>query len=193
MKKVLLSILILFSLLILTSCKGEKDMKVVIELQDGREIRIELYEDIAPITVKHFLKLVDQNYYENVVFHRVIANFMIQAGGYAIKDGSLVETANVDSIKGEFSSNGVKNDLKHTPGVISMARTNVNDSASSQFFICSAESPHLDGKYAAFGKVIDQESLNVVLSISFVETSNFYGILPNFPVEPVVIKTIKRM
>ena len=168
-------------------------MKVVIELQDGREIRIELYEDIAPITVKHFLKLVDQNYYENVVFHRVIANFMIQAGGYAIKDGSLVETANVDSIKGEFSSNGVKNDLKHTPGVISMARTNVNDSASSQFFICSAESPHLDGKYAAFGKVIDEESLNVVLSISFVETSNFYGILQNFPVEPVVIKTIKRM
>lgn len=168
-------------------------MKVVIELQDGREIRIELYEDIAPITVKHFLKLVDQNYYENVVFHRVIANFMIQAGGYAIKDGTLVETANVDSIKGEFSSNGVKNDLKHTPGVISMARTNVNDSASSQFFICSAESPHLDGKYAAFGKVIDQESLNVVLSISFVETSNFYGILQNFPVEPVVIKTIKRM
>lgn len=168
-------------------------MKVVIELQDGREIRIELYEDIAPITVKHFLKLVDQNYYENVVFHRVIANFMIQAGGYAIKDGTLVETANVDSIKGEFSSNGVKNDLKHTPGVISMARTNVNNSASSQFFICSAESPHLDGKYAAFGKVIDQESLNVVLSISFVETSNFYGILQNFPVEPVVIKTIKRM
>lgn len=168
-------------------------MKVVIELQDGREIKIELYEDIAPITVKHFLKLVDQNYYENVVFHRVIANFMIQAGGYAIKDGSLVETANVDSIKGEFSSNGVKNDLKHTLGVISMARTNVNDSASSQFFICSADSPHLDGKYAAFGKVIDQESLNVVLSISFVETSNFYGILQNFPVEPIVIKTIKRM
>lgn len=168
-------------------------MKVVIELQDGREIKIELYEDIAPITVKHFLKLVDQNYYENVVFHRVIANFMIQAGGYAIKDGSLVETANVDSIKGEFSSNGVNNDLKHTLGVISMARTNVNDSASSQFFICSADSPHLDGKYAAFGKVIDQESLNVVLSISFVETSNFYGILQNFPVEPIVIKTIKRM
>lgn len=168
-------------------------MKVVIELQDGREIKIELYEDIAPITVKHFLKLVDQNYYENVVFHRVIANFMIQAGGYAIKDGSLVETANVDSIKGEFSSNGVKNDLKHTLGVISMARTNVNDSASSQFFICSADSPHLDGKYAAFGKVIDQESLNVVLSISFVETSNFYGILQDFPVEPIIIKTIKRM
>ena len=168
-------------------------MKVVIELQDGREIKIELYEDIAPITVKHFLKLVDQNYYENVVFHRVIANFMIQAGGYAIKDGSLVETANVDSIKGEFSSNGVKNDLKHTLGVISMARTNVNDSASSQFFICSADSPHLDGKYAAFGKVIDQESLNVVLSISFVETSNFYGILQDLPVEPIIIKTIKRM
>ena len=167
--------------------------KVNIILEDGRSIKVTLYPEYAPLSVENFLKHVDNKMFDGVIFHRVIANFMIQAGGYAIKDGTLVETANVDSIKGEFSSNGVKNDLKHTPGVISMARTNVNDSASSQFFICSAESPHLDGKYAAFGKVIDEESLNVVLSISFVETSNFYGILPNFPVEPVVIKTIKRM
>ena len=153
MRKLFITLVILFSMVLVTSCKGEKEMKVVIELQDGREIKIELYEEVAPITVKNFLKLVDQNYYENVIFHRVIKDFMIQAGGYVIKDGSLGESKRVDSIKGEFSSNGVENNLKHTPGVISMARSNSYDSAGSQFFICTGDCSHLDAKYAGFGKV----------------------------------------
>ena len=173
--------------------QGEKkNMKVVIELYDGRKIKIELYEDIAPITVKNFLKLVDQDYYKDVIFHRVIANFMIQTGGYKLIDNTINEAPEVSTIKGEFESNGVENNLKHTIGVVSMARTNVKDSASSQFFICTADTPHLDGEYAAFGKVIDEESMRVVLNISYVSTGSFYY-FQDFPHEPIVIKTIKRL
>lgn len=165
---------------------------IVITLKDDRQIKVELYPDVAPITVANFLKLVDQEFYDGVCFHRVIPGFMIQTGGYYLDEYTLNEKPEVESIKGEFSSNGVENDLLHTLGVISMARTSIKDSASSQFFICSADVPHLDGEYAAFGKVIDEESLKVVLEISAVPTMNIgYG-FTDFPQFPVEIKTIRR-
>lgn len=175
---------------------GNEDMNepviIVITLEDDRQIKVELYPDVAPITVANFLKLVDQKFFDGVCFHRVIPGFMIQTGGYYLDGYTLNEKEEVPSIKGEFASNGVENDLKHTLGVISMARTGVKDSASSQFFICSADAPHLDGEYAAFGKVIDEESLKVVLEVSAVPTMNIgYG-FSDFPQFPVIIKTIRR-
>ena len=124
-----------------------------ITLEDNKFIDVELYEEVAPISVANFLKLVDQKYFDGIIFHRIIKNFMVQTGGYKIDGNNLVEADEVETIKGEFSSNGVINDLKHTKGVISMARTNIKDSATSQFFICTQDAPHLDGQYAAFGKV----------------------------------------
>lgn len=138
--------------------------KVVLNIQNDKKILIELYPDVAPITVANFQKLVDSDFYNDVIFHRVIKDFMIQTGDAT----SLGREA--EEIKGEFSSNGVKNDLKHDRGVVSMARTNVKDSASSQFFIVHKDSPHLDGEYAAFGRVI--EGLDVVDSIAKSVTDN---------------------
>lgn len=165
--------------------------KIRIILEDNRNIDLELYEDIAPITVKNFLDLIEKKYYNGVIFHRVIENFMIQTGGYFLDGFHLVDKEKNGNITGEFTENGHKNDLKHTPGVISMARANDPNSASSQFFICSANAPHLNGKYAAFGKTIDQASLDVVMDISKVKTRNIgYG-FSDFPVEPITIKTIE--
>lgn len=121
---------------------------VRIEMENGDVIRAELYPEIAPISVANFIKLVNEGFFDGTIFHRVIPGFMIQGG-----EG--VGGKRAESIKGEFASNGVKNDLRHTRGVLSMARTMVPDSASSQFFIMVADSPHLDGEYAAFGKVIE--------------------------------------
>ena len=166
---------------------------VKIILVDGREINLELYPEIAPISVENFLSLVDKKFYDGVIFHRVIDRFMIQTGGYYIEENSLLEKEETKSIKGEFASNGVENNLKHKIGVVSMARTSIKDSASSQFFICSASCPHLDGEYVAFGKVSNDESLANVLDISHVETTNIgYG-FSDFPVEPIIIKTIIRL
>ncbi len=174
---------------------GNEEMEnpiIVITLEDERKITLELYPQIAPITVKNFLKLVDQKFFDGVCFHRVIANFMIQTGGYYIDETSLFDKEEVECIKGEFESNGVENNLAHQLGVISMARTSDKNSASSQFFICSADAPHLNGEYAAFGKTIDDESNQVVLEISEVPTMNIgYG-FSDFPVVPVIIKTIRR-
>ena len=174
---------------------GKEEMKnpiIVITLEDDRQIKLELYPDVAPITVANFLKLVDEKYFDGVCFHRVIYNFMIQTGGYYLDGYTLSEKEEVPSIKGEFESNGVENDLLHTLGVISMARSNDMNSASSQFFICSADAPHLDGDYAAFGKTIDEESNKVVLEISETPTINIgYG-FSDFPQFPIVIKTIRR-
>ncbi len=166
---------------------------IKIILEDGRTIKVELYKDVAPLTVEHFLSLVDNKQFDNTIFHRVIENFMIQAGElvYDKNANSLDYAKETNKIKGEFSSNGVENNLKHEPGVISMARTNDPNSASNQFFICSASSPHLDGNYAAFGKVVDQESLDVVMSISKVPTGVFYH-YQDFPIDVIVIKTIER-
>ena len=165
---------------------------IVIELTDGREIKLELYPDVAPKTVENFYKLIDDKHFDNVIFHRVIEGFMIQAGALVIDGNTLDYNKSVSSIPGEFTSNGFVNDLKHVAGVISMARSNDPNSGGGQFFICSEASPHLDGQYAAFGKTVDEESLQVVLDISKVQTTYFSG-FNDFPVEPVVIKTIKRI
>ena len=124
---------------------------VTITMDDGKDIKIELYPDIAPITVENFVKLVKDGFYDGLTFHRIIPGFMIQGGD---PEGTGMGGPGW-SIKGEFSSNGVKNDLKHTRGVISMARSMNPNSAGSQFFIMHKDSPHLDGDYAAFGKVTE--------------------------------------
>ena len=166
--------------------------QVKIILSDDREINIELFPEIAPTTVENFLKLVNNNFYDGTIFHRVIRDFMIQTGGYYVENNTLHEKPVVPSIKGEFSSNGFENNLKHEPGIISMARTNDPNSASNQFFICSYKCPHLDGQYAAFGKVIDAQSLSVVLSISNSQTTNIgYG-FSDFPIDLITVKTIVR-
>lgn len=123
--------------------------KAVIEVKDYGTIEVELYGEAAPITVENFVKLVKEGFYDGLTFHRVISGFMIQGG-----DPNGNGTGGSDAtIKGEFSSNGVENNIKHERGVLSMARSSANDSASSQFFIMHETAPHLDGEYAAFGKV----------------------------------------
>lgn len=137
---------------------------VTIEMENGDIMKAELYPEIAPNTVNNFISLISKGYYDGVIFHRVIPGFMIQGGD---PDGTGMGGPGY-SIKGEFSQNGFTNDLKHTPGVLSMARTMIPDSAGSQFFIMHETSPHLDGAYAAFGKVI--EGLEVVDKIARVRT-----------------------
>ena len=137
---------------------------VTIEMENGDVMKAELYPEIAPNTVNNFISLIKKGYYDGVIFHRVIPGFMIQGGD---PDGTGMGGPGY-SIKGEFSQNGFKNDLKHTPGVLSMARTMIPDSAGSQFFIMHETSPHLDGSYAAFGKLI--EGLEVVDKIARVKT-----------------------
>ena len=131
-----------------------------IEMEDGKVIKAEFYPDIAPISVANFISLAGKGFYNGLIFHRVIKDFMIQ-GGCPKGNGTGGPGY---CIKGEFSANGVANPLKHERGVLSMARTNVPDSAGSQFFIVHADSPHLDGQYAAFGKVI--EGMDVVDEIA---------------------------
>ena len=137
---------------------------VTIEMEDGDIIKAELYPGIAPNTVNNFISLINKGFYNGVGFHRVINGFMLQGGD---PDGNGTGGPGY-SIRGEFTSNGFKNDLKHEPGVLSMARTMFPDSAGSQFFIMHKASPHLDGEYAAFGKVID--GMDVVNRIAEVET-----------------------
>ena len=137
---------------------------VKIEMENGDSIVIRLYPDVAPITVENFKNLVSENYYAGIIFHRVIAGFMIQ-GGDPTGTGM---GGSKKTIKGEFRANGVKNDLSHKRGVISMARTNVPDSASSQFFICHADATFLDGNYAAFGEVV--EGIETVDAIAATKT-----------------------
>lgn len=128
-----------------------KNPIVTFTLQNGKQIKAELYPEIAPNTVNNFLSLVKSGFYDGLTFHRVIYGFMIQGG---CPEGTGMGGPGYH-IKGEFSANGFKNDLKHTEGVLSMARSMMPDSAGSQFFIMHKTSPHLDGQYAAFGKVIE--------------------------------------
>ena len=135
---------------------------VVIEMENGAKIELELYPEIAPITVKNFEKLVSEGFYDGLTFHRIIPGFMIQ-GGDPLGNGMGGADEN---IIGEFRANGYKNDLKHTRGVISMARSFQPNSASSQFFIMHADAPHLDGQYAAFGKVVSgMDAVDEIASI----------------------------
>ena len=153
---------------------------IEIEMENGGIIKAELYPDIAPITVENFVKLIKDNFFDGLIFHRVISGFMIQGGGYDAEGNSK----QAESIVGEFSANGHKNDLKHTRGILSMARTMFPNSASSQFFIMHKDAPHLDGQYAAFGKVTD--GMDIVDDIATCET--------NFNDEPInkqIIKTIR--
>lgn len=137
---------------------------VTFEMESGDEIKVELFPEIAPNTVKNFISLVNHDFYDGLIFHRVIKNFMIQGGD---PEGTGMGGPGY-AIKGEFSQNGFRNDLKHDRGVISMARSFMPDSAGSQFFIMHKDSPHLDGAYAAFGKVI--EGMNVVDKIAGAKT-----------------------
>lgn len=136
---------------------------VSIEMENGNVMKAELYPEIAPNTVNNFISLINKGFYDGVIFHRVIPGFMIQGGD---PDGSGMGGPDY-SIKGEFSSNGFKNDLKHDKGILSMARTMAPNSAGSQFFLMVAKAPHLDGEYAAFGKVIEGiEEADAIVSVS---------------------------
>lgn len=137
---------------------------VTITMENGDVMKAELYPEIAPNTVNNFISLIQKNFYDGVVFHRVIRGFMLQGGD---PEGTGMGGPGYH-IKGEFSNNGFNNDLKHTPGVLSMARTMIPDSAGSQFFIMHQTSPHLDGEYAAFGKVI--EGMDIVNKIAEMPT-----------------------
>ena len=154
--------------------------RVTIEMENGDVVKGELYEDIAPITVENFEKLANEGFYDGLIFHRVIPGFMIQ-GGCPNGTGTGGPGHN---IKGEFTSNGVKNDLKHTLGVLSMARAMHPDSAGSQFFIMVDDAPHLDGNYAAFGKIT--EGVEHAVDIAKVDRDR-----SDKPYEPVVIKSIR--
>ena len=138
---------------------------VTIEMEDGGVIRLEMYPDIAPITVDNFVSLVKKGFYDGLIFHRVISGFMIQGGD---PKGTGMGGPGY-TIKGEFRANGVVNNIKHERGVISMARSMMPDSAGSQFFIMHADAPHLDGQYAAFGRVI--EGIEEVDKIAAARTS----------------------
>ena len=156
-----------------------KTVKIVININE-KEMVLELYPSIAPITVDNFITLVKKNFYDGLSFHRVIPGFMIQ-GGDPLGNGMGGPGY---QIKGEFLSNGVSNLLHHTRGVISMARSNHPDSAGSQFFIMHQDAPHLDGHYAAFGKVI--QGIEVVDEIAHVPTD-----AQDKPLEPQMMKSIR--
>lgn len=152
---------------------------VTITMEDGSIIKVELYPEIAPNTVANFISLVKKGFYDGLTFHRVIRGFMIQGG---CPQGTGTGGPGYH-IKGEFSGNGVQNNLKHTKGVISMARAMAPNSAGSQFFIMHEDSPHLDGQYAAFGKVV--EGIDTVDYIATVRTNPM-----DKPLTPVVIKSM---
>lgn len=183
MKKITSIILIIASVILLAACgksgeaggtgeaAGSGDSKevtnVTIEMENGGIIKLELYPDIAPITVANFVKLAKSGFYDGLIFHRVINGFMIQGGD---PEGTGMGGSD-ETIKGEFSANGVKNDISHVRGVISMARNSRSmDSASSQFFIVQEDSTYLDGQYAAFGRVT--EGMDVVDEIASVATDS---------------------
>ena len=159
---------------------------IKITVRDFGTMTAELYPEKAPKTVANFLKLADEGFFEGLIFHRVIRGFMIQGGGYTEDMSDTDATA----IKGEFKANGfMANDLKHTRGVLSMARTSDPDSASSQFFVMHADAPHLDAQYAGFGKLTD--GLDVLDAIASVKTGNYGWYMQDVPKTPVVIEKVE--
>lgn len=157
-----------------------KNPIATIEMNDSKIIKVELYPDVAPNTVNNFISLANNGFYDGLTFHRVIYGFMIQGG---CPEGTGMGGPGY-SIKGEFAANGFDNQLKHTAGVISMARSMMPDSAGSQFFIMHKDAPHLDGQYAAFGKVI--EGMDVVNQIAETDTD-----FSDKPYDDQIIKSIK--
>ena len=157
-----------------------KTIEIIITMENGDVMEAELYPSIAPETVKNFVKLIEEKFYDGIIFHRVIPGFMIQ-GGDPKGNGT---GGSKETIKGEFDANGFRNTLKHTHGVLSMARTYDPNSASSQFFIMHKDAPHLDGQYAAFGKIT--KGIEVVDKIASVKTD-----FRDKPKTPQVMKTIR--
>ena len=154
---------------------------VTIEMENGKKITAELYPDIAPQSVRNFISLANSGFYNGLIFHRCIYGFMIQGG---CPDGTGMGGPGY-CIKGEFAANGVPNDLRHTRGVLSMARAQAMDSAGSQFFIMHKDAPHLDGQYAAFGKIT--EGQDVAIDISRVQRN----MMNDMPKKPVVMATVR--
>ncbi|SHG07274.1 peptidylprolyl isomerase [Ornithinibacillus halophilus] len=176
-------VVFLLSIIVLAACGSDSekgDPTVTITMENGGEIVVELYPDVAPNTVNNFVSLAEDGYYDGLIFHRVIPGFMVQGGD---PDGNGTGGPGY-SIAGEFTSNGFENNLLHERGVISMARSGHPDSAGSQFFIMVEESPHLDGEYAAFGKVI--EGMDVVDEIVSSERDG-----ADKPLEDQVMKSVK--
>lgn len=167
----------------------ENKIKAKIEFMSGDTINLELYPDIAPITVNNFVELCKAHFYDGLCFHRVIDKFMIQGGGYVFDPKRGLVERRAKEIKGEFRSNGVNNPLSHDKGVISMARTPYPDSASSQFFICVADTHFLDGEYAAFGRCADEDSVKTAVKFGKVKTGSWQQ-FSDIPLDPIVIKTI---
>lgn len=156
---------------------------VTIEMENGDIMKAELYPEVAPNTVKNFISLVKKGFYDGIIFHRVIEGFMIQGGD---PTGTGMGGPGY-SIQGEFTYNGFANDLKHTPGVLSMARAMDPDSAGSQFFIMHETSPHLDGQYAAFGKII--EGMDVVDVIATTKTDSMDKPMSEQKMKKVTVET----
>ena len=160
-----------------------KNPEITITMENGDQIRAELYPEIAPNTVKNFISLVKKGFYDGLIFHRVIQGFMIQGG---CPQGTGMGGPGY-SIKGEFSQNGFKNDLKHSEGVLSMARSMMPNSAGSQFFIMHKSAPHLDGAYAAFGKVV--EGMDVVNKIAETRTDYIDRPLKEQKIKSITVDT----
>ena len=187
MKKRIVCLLLASLLLLgLTACAGKSSgnnggtVMVEITMRDGGVIKLELYPEVAPITVENFTKLASEGFYDGLIFHRVIKGFMIQGGD---PEGTGMGGSDTN-IKGEFAVNGVANNISHVRGVISMARARSYNSASSQFFIVHSDSTYLDGQYAAFGRVI--EGMEVVDAIAEVPTNG-----NDRPLTEQVIETIR--
>ena len=163
-----------------------KHPMIKITVRDFGEMTAELYPEKAPNTVKNFLSLIEKDFFSGMIFHRVIKGFMIQGGGF----NESFEQQHADAIKGEFIANGfMQNDLRHTRGVLSMARTQDPNSASSQFFVMHKDAPHLDAQYAGFGKVT--EGLDVLDAIASVKTGNYGWYMQDVPKAPVVIEKME--
>ena len=181
------AVITLFAVILMTACGKEKNSKthhVEINVKGYGTIKAELYEDIAPITVENFINLAKEGFYDGLTFHRIISGFMIQGGD---PEGNGTGGSG-KTIKGEFAANGVENKLSHTRGVISMARSNMMDSASSQFFIMHQDNQGLDGMYAAFGKVTEGiEIVDKICESTPVEDGNGTVLKGNQP----IIESIK--
>ena len=160
--------------------------KINIKVKGFGTMSAELYPDKAPKTVENFLKLANEKFFDGLIFHRVIKGFMIQGGGFTEE----MEHKETDSIKGEFKANGfMQNDLKHTRGVLSMARTSDPDSASSQFFVMHQDAPHLDAQYAGFGKLTD--GFDVLDAIASTRTGSYGWYMQDVPKTPIVIEKME--
>jgi len=159
---------------------------IKINVKNYGTMTAELYPEKAPLTVANFVKLIEEGFFSGLIFHRVIAGFMIQGGGY----DENMEQKETASIRGEFRANGFPaNDLKHTRGVLSMARTNMPNSASSQFFVMHKDAPHLDGQYAGFGKLTD--GFDVLDAIADTETGSYGWYMQDVPCEAIVIESME--